>query len=65
MGNELLRGSCLCGAVTYEVKALFLRFDLPTARSFATTAESSPAGTHLLGLAPELVVRRRRAATSC
>ena len=76
MGNELLQGSCLCGAVTYEIKAPFLRFahchcsrcrkamgsahasnlyvspeqfawtsgsdevvrfDLPTARSFATT----------------------------
>ncbi len=26
MANELLRGGCLCGAVTYEVNAPFLRF---------------------------------------
>jgi hypothetical protein len=76
MADERLEGSCLCGAVTYEIKAPFLRFahcycsrcrkatgsahasklyiapeqfawtsgqdevvrfDLPTARSFATT----------------------------
>lgn len=26
MGAEILRGACLCGAVTYEVEAPFLRF---------------------------------------
>src|SRR5216684_3233169 len=26
MDKELLRGGCLCGAVTYEVRAPFLRF---------------------------------------
>jgi hypothetical protein len=26
MADELLRGGCLCGAVTYEIRAPFLRF---------------------------------------
>jgi hypothetical protein len=26
MADEVLRGSCLCGAVTYEIRAPFLRF---------------------------------------
>jgi hypothetical protein len=26
MGSEVLRGGCLCGAVTYEVQSPFLRF---------------------------------------
>lgn len=46
MVDEVLRGSCLCGAVTYEVRAPFLRF----AHCFCSRCRKATGSSHAANL---------------